>query len=64
MIAIEYDFWVGRRVIFVKCRIEGELGAIMGIYDRSYFQDIFPEEWPKEYLGELEKKRNQKREMC
>jgi hypothetical protein len=46
-------------VTFVKCRVEGESGVIMGIYDRSYFQDIFSEEQLKEYMGELGKIRNQ-----
>jgi hypothetical protein len=40
----------GRRVIFVKCRIEGESSIIMGIYDRSLFQNIFPKKWLKKYL--------------
>jgi hypothetical protein len=51
-------------VIFVKRRIEGESGAIMGISDHSYFQDIFPEERLKESLEELEKIWNQERKMC
>jgi hypothetical protein len=45
---------VGDGVTFVKCRIEGETGGTMGIYDHSYFHDIFPEEKPKEYFEEFE----------
>jgi hypothetical protein len=44
----------GRKVIFVKCRIEGESSEPMDSCDHSYFRDIFPEERLKEYLGELE----------
>jgi hypothetical protein len=44
----------GRKVIFVKCRIEGESGEPVDGCDRSYFRDIFPEERLKEYLEELE----------
>jgi hypothetical protein len=44
----------GRRVIFVKCRLEGESDGTMDSCDHSYFRDIFPEERLKEYLGELE----------
>jgi hypothetical protein len=51
-------------MIFVKCRLEGETGAIIGIYDHSHFQDIFLEERQKESLEELEKIWNQEREMC
>ncbi|MGC1121759.1 MAG: hypothetical protein WBA22_11765 [Candidatus Methanofastidiosia archaeon] len=48
-----------RRVIFVKCRLEGESGENVDSCDRSYFRDIFPEEKLKEYLGELEQVWNQ-----
>ncbi|MGC1121349.1 MAG: hypothetical protein WBA22_09665, partial [Candidatus Methanofastidiosia archaeon] len=44
----------GRKVIFVKCRLEGESAETADSCDRSYFRDIFPEERLKEYLGELE----------
>ncbi|MGC1122286.1 MAG: hypothetical protein WBA22_14440 [Candidatus Methanofastidiosia archaeon] len=44
----EADPTNGRRVILVKCRIDGESGRIMGIYDQSYSKDIIPEKRLKE----------------
>lgn len=43
------------KMIFAERRIERENGAIMGIYDRLYFQDILAKEWLKQHLEELEK---------
>jgi len=42
-------------VIFRKCRIDDENDETIGVYERLYFKDIFPEEKLKEYLEELEK---------
>jgi len=40
-------------VIFKKCRIEPENDETMGVYEVSYFKDIFPEEKLKEYIRRL-----------
>jgi hypothetical protein len=40
-------------MILTKSRVGVENSVIMGICDRSYFQDIFMERRPKEYLEEL-----------
>jgi hypothetical protein len=34
----------------VKCRMRSENSVIVGIYDRSYFKDIFTKERLKEYF--------------
>ena len=41
---------------------EEEIGETIGVYEGLYFKDIFSEEKLKEYIRELEKIWNKKRE--